>query len=116
MSEHVFPLIDRRTPLLDRVRSDGEDVDVADVEEAGRVIAQNAQIDNVDEEKFEDSIREGIAEELDVETDELNNTVLAELTQIMSRVDEEQLLTGIDGPEGDSEGEEESDSPSFGSE
>jgi hypothetical protein len=127
--ENVFPIIDRRTPVLDRIRKRRNSEGLA--ESLGREIGQSIMEDDemlLQRKRTEavEGFRRGLAEELGVSTDDINEDASADIGEMIAGLRMEDVLTdealqelGIgqqevhQGIEEADEGEEEDSEPDF---
>lgn len=92
----IFPLVDRRTPVLDRIRNGRKSSDVGT--KLGNEIG-NAVISDDEEEvkknarQLEKSIRQGIADSLGVDVTDVSEKIPKSIRRIIEDADEEDLLT-----------------------
>lgn len=92
----IFPLVDRRTPILDRIRNGRGSSDVGT--KLGNEIG-NAVISDDEEQvkkgarQLEKSIRQGIAESLGVDVTDVSETIPKAIRKLIQDADEEDVLT-----------------------
>lgn len=92
----IFPLVDRRAPVLDRIRN-GRHSDHGG-EDAGRLLARNLTENSPDEksdqtERFLIGFVEGLADELGVPESAIDEAVAAEFYDILAESDETDVFT-----------------------
>lgn len=92
--DSVFPIIDRRTPVLDRIRG-GDEEDIA--ETLGRLIGEGVKSDNEEEmdqrrANAAQGFRKGLASELGVSEDSIRDDVIGDIAQLFGGVTEQDVL------------------------
>jgi hypothetical protein len=108
---NIFPLLDRDSPILDRVRGQEEENGVG--KDMGKTVAQVAQAEDdeimaAELERQSELFTKAVAEQLDVEADEVNPDVVERFAGLM-------MLTESDlTVEGEDEGEDDESDSSFG--
>lgn len=117
--ERMFPILDRNTPVLDRIRKRRGSEGLG--EKLGRRIGQS--IMEEDTEKLQrqrteavEGFRRGLADELGVSTADINENVSADIGELIAGLREEDVLTdetlqelGIGNQRVHREGEEETE-------
>lgn len=118
-ADPIFPLIDRRAPLLDRIRNDESNERLSGM--LATAISELVKSD--DEEAIEntrenltENISDELADKLGVSADDINQGYVEELTDLITEAKEEDVLTddalqslGIKATEDAEEEEDESD-------
>lgn len=94
--DNVFPLLDRRTPVLDRIRKRRNSEGMA--ERLGREIGQSILSD--DDERLQrkrteavEGFRRGLAETLGVSADDINEDASADVGELIAGLRMEDVLT-----------------------
>lgn len=115
---NIFPLIDRRTPVLDRIRNRSNDDSLAGKvgEEVAASIIEDERFTPEEEMAIKDKFKEGVARGLGVENpDHINDDVARDFQQLFTSLTEEDILTssaleqlGLKSKEEEDEEEEES--------
>lgn len=81
-TEPILPILNRRAPLLERLRNrTAQKVnDIAN--EIGRKVAQSALTSGRANEEFIESFRQGVADELDVQSEQISDTAVTRFTNL----------------------------------
>lgn len=108
--DKIFPLVDRRAPLLDRIRGDGEKASSVS-EELGRRVGKFFKNDDEDIEAEElarsaEDFRRGLADELDVDEERITNEALDKFSELLTFDDLVEDVTDEDDEEEEEEEEE----------
>lgn len=95
-AERIFPVLNRRTPVLDRIRGNGRSGSVAF--KLGNRAAESVMSDNDMElaelsEKSKEEFKAGAADALGVNTDNINDALATEVARVISGLDESEILT-----------------------
>ena len=116
--EDVFPILDRRTPVIERIRearnNDPEESLESKAEDIGEIIAG---IDEVQDEetldKVEDAlkrgVKRGIVEESEYGSEEVSDDYVARIVDLMMVIELGGFEEDVDETEGEQEVEEDSD-------
>lgn len=110
---NIFPLLDRDSPILDRVRGQEEENGVG--KEMGKTVAQVAQAEDdeimaAELERQSELFTKAVAEQLDVDSDKVNPDVVEQFAGLMMLTESDLTIEDKD------EDEDEDDEPdsSFG--
>ena len=116
--EDVFPILDRRTPVIERIRearnNDPEESLESKAEDIGEIIAG---IDEVQDEetldKVEDAlkrgVKRGIVEESKYDSEEVSDDYVARIVDLMMVIELGGFEEDVDETDGEQEVEEDSD-------
>lgn len=116
--EDVFPILDRRTPVIERIRearnNDPEESLESKAEDIGEIIAG---IDEVQDEetldKVEDAlkrgVKRGIVEESEYDSEEVSDDYVARIVDLMMVIELGGFEEDVDETDGEQEVEEDSD-------
>jgi len=110
LDEPVFPLTDRQTPLLDKVRNRRNGKDTG--KEIGILSGKMAVLANEDERKETANemmvqFREGLAESLGVPEEKVSQEAIVQFGSLFIEVDEEDLVVDSEDDKEDSDGNDE---------
>lgn len=92
----IFPLLDRRAPVLERVRGGEDKTDVAS--EIGKAIGESVKSDDDEQledafDKLNDGVTSSLAEELGVSEDEIDESFVSEISSAIVGSKEQDVLT-----------------------
>jgi len=109
--ESIFPLVDRRAPILERVRGDKEGENTPEKligQRVGKFYKNDdEQVEAEELAKAAAEFRDGLAEELNAEPEDISGDVIDNFTALMKT---DNVLDIMTTDEGDGEGEEDDDS------
>lgn len=121
-ADPIFPLINRRAPLLERLRDDNLDNSVG--QDLATVISESVQSDDEEfieemEESIRTTVEESLADNLGVDVSDINTDYTEELASLLTNIDESTVLNddalkslGIRLEDDSSDEEEEADEDS----
>lgn len=106
MEDRIFPLTDRRAPILDRIRGDGEEAS-SSPKAIGKKVGKffKNDDDEIEAEELARAVgefREGLADELDVEPERITDEAMDKFAELLKM---DNLVEDV-VPEDESEDEE----------
>lgn len=113
--ERIFPILDRNTPILDRIKERRENLNGTGANNIAQGIAQSALTGESIDEKFLVKLRSNIASELEIPEDQINSMYISKVRDALSPSLKElvaQQQTGLQDPERESENSSENESDS----
>lgn len=83
-NDRLFPILDRRTPIIDRIRQRREQLNGTSNNDLAHQIARSALTGESIEEEFLSNLRADIADELDIRQDQIDGLFLSRVRDVLS--------------------------------